>query len=243
MNVLKNSGLYILIMLFLSCSRDSCPLSAGSISSEIRNLPSFNEIDLYGKINVILTQDTVQNLRVEAGKNLLAGISTNVSGEILTIQDNNGCKLFRTDNNISSVYISIGQLKNITYYGSGNVSSTDTIRAAFFTVDCYYGSGSINLKLVADTADAIVRTENADITLSGHGDFVYIYCAEASSINLYQYTANTVNIVSKSVRDVDVNVTDSLIASILYKGNVYYLGNPKSIQTQLNNTGQLIHVP
>src|SRR5580704_15937196 len=205
-----------MMILYLSCSRDSCPLSAGNLSSEIRILPAFNEIDLYGKINVILTQDTAQNIRVEAGKNLLAGISTNVTGGTLTIQDNNGCKLLRTDANVANIFISTRQLQKITYYGSGNVSSTDTIRAAFFTVDCYYGSGSINLKLVADTADAIVRTENSDITFSGYGDFAYIYSAEASSVNLFQYRTHTVNIISKSVRDVDVNVTDSLNASILY---------------------------
>jgi hypothetical protein len=243
MNGIKTSGLYIIMILFLSCSHDSCPLSAGSVSSELRSLAQFNEIDLYGKINVILTQDTVQNIRVEAGKNLLAGISTNVSGGTLTIQDNNGCKLLRTDNNISNVYISIRQLQKITYYGSGNVSSTDTIRSAFFTVDCYYGSGTINLKLVADTADAIVRTENADIIFSGHGDFAYVYAAEASSVNLFQYTTHTVNIISKSIRDIDVYVTDSLNASILYKGDVYYMGNPSSILTQISNSGQLIHVP
>ena len=230
-------------MLFLSCSHDSCPVSAGSLSSEMRDLPVFNEIDLYGKINVILTQDTLQNIRVESGKNLIAGISTTVLGGILTIQDNNGCKLLRTDNNVANVYISTGQLQNITYYGSGNVSSTDTIRAAFFTVDCYYGSGSINLKLVSDTADAIVRTENADITFSGYSGFAYAYCAEASSVNLIQFTTRAAYVVNKSVRDIDVNVTDSLLADILYKGNVYYRGNPLSIETQISNTGKLIHLP
>ncbi len=243
MNKIKTSGSYLILMLFLSCSHDSCPLSAGTLSSEMRNLTAFNEIDLYGKINVILTQDTLQNVRVESGKNLIEGISTIVAAGVLTIQDNNGCKLLRTDNNIANIYISTGHLQNITYYGSGNVSSTDTIRAAFFTVDCYYGSGSINLKLVSDTADAIVRTENADITFSGYGGFAYAYCGEASSVNLIQFTTRSAYVVSKSVRDIDVNVTDSLLADILYKGNVYYKGNPSSIQTQISNTGQLIHVP
>ncbi len=243
MNKIKTSSSYLILILFLSCSHDSCPLNAGTLSSEIRILPLFNEIDLYGKINVILTQDTLQNVRVESGKNLIAGISTMVTGGILTIQDNNGCKILRTGNDIANVYISTSQLQNITYYGSGNVSSTDTIRSVFFTVDCYYGSGSINLKLVSDSADAIVRTENADITFSGYGGFAYVYCAEASSVNLNQFAARAVYVVSKSVRDIDVNVTDSLQADILYKGNVYYKGNPLSIETQISNTGKLIHVP
>jgi hypothetical protein len=239
----KITGIFILLTLLLSCSRDSCPVSAGTTTSEIRNLSSFREIVLYDKINVILTPDTVQLIRVEAGANLLAGISTHVAEGTLTIQDNNGCKLLRTGASTANVYISTGQLQKISYYAAGNVSSTDTLRAGSFTVDCLYGSGSINLKLVADSASAIVRTENAVISLSGYGNYAYVYCEEAGSVNLFQFTSHAVYVESKTVRDIDVHVTGNLQANILYKGNVYYMGSPPMIQTQITNTGQLIHTP
>ena len=110
--------------------------------------------------------------------------------------------MFRTDGNTINVYISTGEIEKIYYHGAGNVSSTDTIRQNHFTIDCDEGSGSINLKLVADSVDAIIRTRNADISLSGHSNYALVYCAGEGSVNLSQFITHDVQIVNKSVRDV-----------------------------------------
>jgi hypothetical protein len=206
-------------------------------------LPTFLEIDLYDKINVILTPDATQNVRVESGSNMLSGISTSVTGETLTIQDNNGCKLLRTEAASANVYISTSQVKKINYFGAGDISSTDTIRMPVFTIDCFNSSGSINLKMITDSVSAIIRTRNTTITLNGNGGYSYIYCAEEGAVNLSQYKSRTVYLVSKSLRDIDVNVTDSLYANVLYMGSVYYQGNPFFLQSQTSSSGKLVHVP
>jgi hypothetical protein len=230
------------IIFALSCSRDGCPLSSGNTKTEVRDLPFFREIVLYDKINVILKPDSVQKIVVEAGNHILTGITTTVSGDQLTIQDNSGCKMFRTDGSAVNVYISTGELQKIFYHGAGNISSTDTIRQTHFTIDCDEGSGSINLKLVADSADAIIRTRNADISLSGHGNYTYIYCAGEGSVNLSQYISRDLQIQSKSIRDNEINVTGNLNVSILYIGNVFYTGDPEIIDSQITGTGKLIRM-
>jgi hypothetical protein len=239
----KATGLYIMIIFAVSCSKDSCPLSSGNTSTQLRDLPFFREIVLYDKINVILKPDSVQKIMVEAGTHVLSGISTTVNGDQLTIQDNSGCKMLRTDGNTVNVYISTGGLQKISYHGAGNISSTDTIRETHFTIDCDEGSGSINLKLIADSVDAIIRTRNADISLSGHGNYVLIYCAGEGSVDLTHFTTRNANVETKSIRDNMVNVTNSLYASILYLGNVYYTGSPENIQTQITSSGKLIPLP
>jgi hypothetical protein len=166
-----------------------------------------------------------------------------VTGETLTIQDNSGWKMFRTDGNTVNVYISTGALQTLFYHGAGNISSSDTLRQNHFTIDCDEGSGSIQLKLVADSVDAIIRTRNADISLSGHGNYAYIYCAGEGSVNLTQFITRDVQVESKSIRDNMVNVTGSLYASILYLGNVYYAGNPAFIQSDITSSGKLLPVP
>jgi len=217
-------------------------MAAGDLTTEIRDITTFREFNLYDKINVILTPDSIQFIKIEAGKNLISHISTTVSGETLTIQDKNGCKLLRSGGDIVNVYIATGQLQKIFYYGSGNISSTDTLRATNFTIDCNAAAGSVDLKLVADTTNAIIRTANADISLTGHGKFVYVYCQDEGSVNILPFISNTVYVVSKSLLDMKVNVTDNLTAEIFYKGNVYYKGNPYQIDSTISNTGKLIHL-
>jgi hypothetical protein len=234
--------LFAITMMF-SCSRESCPFSSGIRVSDTRRLDNFKEIVLYDKINLILQQDTAQTVRVEAGSNLVTAIGTVVSNGVLTIKDNNTCNWARTGQDPANVYISSAGLQKITYYGAGNVSSADTLRATLFTVDCWSGSGAITLNLVADTVYALVRTENATISLNGHGDSAYIYCGQAGSVDLFNLATRAVALDSKSVRDIDVNVSGALHANIVYKGNVYFKGSPETIQTLITSSGRLIHVP
>ena len=236
------SFLLCLQLLTGSCKRDGCTLSPGKHSTETRNLSSFNEIILYDKINLFITQDSVQQVTVEAGENLVSGIRTDVTNNILTIKNNNRCNLFGNPGYEINVYISGSQLQKIDYYGSGNITSTNVLHAPVFTIDSWYGTGSIKLSLVANQANAIVRNNNADITMIGQSDNAYIYCSEAGAVNLEDLVSSNVDIEQKSIRDIYVNVTDSLHAKILYKGNVFYKGTPGRIDTLQTNSGRLIHL-
>jgi hypothetical protein len=210
--------------------------------AEVRDLPPFDEIILHDKINLVLTQDSIQQVRVSAGKNLLSRIQTSVSGNALTIQDNNSCNLLRDPSDQVNVYISSRLLQKITYYGAGNVNSTNTFHVPAFTVDCWQGSGTITLDLQAGQVNAVVRNENATIVLTGSADAARIYCGVAGSVDLLGLIASQVSIDHKSIRDISVHVSGKLQANIVYKGNVYYKGSPAVIDTMITGAGRLIHL-
>ncbi len=245
MNNKNNKSLFLFLILssIYSCSKNSCPFNSGSYSRESRNLLPFNEIMLYDKINLILTEDSTQQISVEAGSNLLAGIQTGVENNILTIKDQNHCGLLRDPADQTNVYISTNQLQKITYYGAGNIHSTNFLQASEFTIDSWLGIGSINLSLKAGQTNAIIRHNNADISLTGQSQSLYIYCADVGSVNLLDFASASVFIDSRSIKDIYVNVSDSMNANILYKGNVYYKGNPSIIHSVIANSGRLIHLP
>lgn len=231
----------LITCLFLSCSRDSCPLGSGAAASEDRGLDSFNTIVLYGKVNLILTQDSKQQVTISGGKNLLRGIQTTVSQQTLTIKDNNNCLLSPPDSRVN-VYISTGQLQKITYYGAGDVSSTNTLQASHFTVDCWKGSGTFKLALQAGEVDALVRNENATVILTGTADSSYIYCGEAGSVDMSGLATTATALDSKTIRDIYVDASHALHANIVYRGNVYYKNNPPVIDTLITDEGRLIHM-
>lgn len=234
--------LLCLLALTNSCKKDGCAFSPGTNTRETRNLLGFDEIILYDKINLFLTYDSVQQVTVEAGKNLLSDVRADVENNVLTIKNDNKCNLFLNPGYQINVYVSGNRLQKIDYYGAGNITSTNTLYMPKFTVDSWYGTGSIKLSLVTNQANVIVRNNNADITLTGQSDDTYIYCAEAGSINLVDFISGNVNVEHKSIRDVYVNVTGSLRAKILYKGNIFYKGTPARIDTLTTNSGTLIHL-
>jgi hypothetical protein len=95
---------------------------------------------------------------------------------------------------------------------------------------------------MAGHTDAIVRSNNATITLTGSGVDTYVYCTEAGAVNLINFPSQSVLLQQKSVRDVYVNVANSFTVDILYQGNVYYKGNPTVMDTLITSGGKLIHM-
>lgn len=216
-------------------------MHSGATASESRSLPSFNQIVLNGKINLILTQDSTQQVTVSAGKNLLPGVQTLVSGNVLTIQDNNTC-LLRDPSDQVNIYISSNQWQELDYYGAGDVSSTNTLQTSQFTVDCWVGSGTIRLDLQAGEVNALVRNENATVVLTGTADSAYVYCGDAGSVDLSGFATDAVGVDHESIRAISVNASRALHANIVYKGNVYYKNDPPLIDTFITSTGRLIHL-
>jgi hypothetical protein len=239
---IKGIVIWLFLLAYSSCKDGSCPLSAGAGSSETRDLPAFSEIVLYDKINLILTQDSIQRVSLGGGANLLKGIQTTVQNGILTVQNNNHCNWLRNPDYQIDLNISTNQLEKITYYGAGNISSTNTLVATQFTMDSWEGTGSISLSLIANQVSAFVRNNNARIMLSGTSDSTYIYCGQEGSVNAIDLSSDYVSVDSKSIEDIYVKVSGGLHADVVYKGNVYYLGNPSSIDSLVTNSGRLIHL-
>lgn len=228
--------------ILFSCSKDGCSFSSGVISDQTRNVSPFNEIILFDKINLILKEDSVQSLTVEANKILLPGISTDVSNNILTIKNANHCTLLTTPDQQINVYVSTNQLQKITYYGAGNINSVNTFHPSQFTVDSWTGTGTVKLDLITNSLNVYLRTNDAQIILSGQSNLTDIFCAAEGNINMFQLTSVNLTLNQRSVRDIDINVTGSLNADVVYKGNVFYMGNPVKIDSLITSTGRLIHV-
>lgn len=231
------------VQLAAGCGKDLFLKGAGPVTRVSRQLPSFNQINLYNRINLILTQDTAQAVTVEAGEHLVGDIETTVSGNALTIRDNNKYNWARDMNPSINVYISMAGLQKIGYYGAGNITCTNTLVSGQLVLDSWMGIGSINLNINTNAVSAIVREDNADMTLSGKSREVYVYCAHEGAVDLRNLASETALVESKSINDVYVNVSKMLDARILYKGNVYYRGHPMQIDITKVNSGQLIHIP
>jgi hypothetical protein len=240
--ILNRILLLLLPLTLLSCSKDGCSFSSGSITSQTRNVSTFNEIILYDKINLILKEDSVQTLTVSTNNNLLDGIKTEVSNGVLTIQNENHCTLLASPGLQVNVFISVSQLQQIMYYGAGNINSVNTFHSDQITVDSWYGTGTIKLDVLVNQLNAYVRNNNAQLIFSGQSNSTTIYCADEGYINMFQLNSTNLMLNQRSIRDIDINVSGLLYADIVYKGNVFYKGNPLKIDSLITNSGRLIHV-
>src|SRR5688572_10512082 len=138
-------GIKIIIIpicfLLISCKKDF-----GTLVTETRHTGPIKKIILDHKINLILKQDSFDNLTVTAGSETISSVSTETKDSVLTIQNIDNSNI-NPPGNIIDVTVGVTDLQNIEYKGSGYVISKNTIKAPTFTVISSKGAGNINLSV------------------------------------------------------------------------------------------------
>jgi hypothetical protein len=234
----------LLILTLPSCEKGGafdCFKRTGEIVMEDRYAEEFNSIYLNNNVDLYITQSDHYAISVEAGKNLQGGIKTQIENKVLTIKNDNRCNWTRSYDKPMNVYVSVENLSYISYEGSGNVYSTNTIVCDTIHVDIQNGGGSIKLDLNCWKSKVYNHTGTVDITISGYSDVNYMYNNSYGPIDCLNLETAHTYMTTRSSNDCYINVNITLEAAIENAGNIYYKGNPQII-SDITGTGKLIKV-
>ena len=242
---MKKQLVFCLMIFFLqlSCKKSGCFEDAGPLITIQRETTSFHRIVLFDDVNLVLTQDTLESIKIVAAKNIEPNISVQNDNGVLTIRNNTTCKWLRSPNENATVYLSVKTLDHIEYSGSGNVSSTNSINADKITFYSAIGAGNIDISLNAKQVTAKVEYESADFIFHGRADVCYGYTGSRGTLDLKDFEVKYLALGYAGVRDVTVNATELLEATIYHTGNVFYKGNPPNITTTFYSSGRLYRAP
>jgi hypothetical protein len=237
----------IIALLFLlaalpACRKPGCFEDAGPTTVVERKGASFHQIDLYDDIDLVLTQDSVEMIRVEAGSSLQSNIGTEISGGVLTIQNNTSCTWLRSPSEKVTVYVSFKTLDKINYHGSGDVRATNTLKLTRLDIISEAGAGNVELTVDAGSIYAYIFNENADFILHGRANECHTYSNARATIDFSDLVVRYYNMGYGAVKDTYIQVTEKLDLEIYYKGNVYYKGDPQ-VTAKYHSTGRLIKAP
>jgi hypothetical protein len=217
----------VIACLSLQCKKSGFLESAGKVVALQRKATSFHQINLSGNANVILTQDSLESIKVEAGEHLQPNIITSIDKGILTISNNTSANWLRNPKEVINVYVSVKNLDSVVYNGSGNITSANTITADKITFYSRDGAGNIDISLEAKETTANIQYESADFIFHGKSEVCYCYSNARGTIDFKDFEVKTMYIRYAGVRNAFVNVPGYLDAIIYHTGNVYYKGNPK----------------
>jgi hypothetical protein len=246
----KTRFAYLLILCSLltlgSCKKENlcdCFKSTGSDIREDRDASAFTEIQLEGKIDLVLTQDTLEKIQVLGGRHLISNIETSISGGRLYIRNHNTCNFVRSYDRQMTVYVSVHHLKTLFYNGAGDVSGTNTLKDSVIGVESMDGSGHVNLNLMTTVAFATIHTGPATITLSGSAILTYLYSGGNGVIHMDQLPCKQIYATQRGTGDFYIRSTaDSssyLDVLLSNSGDVYCAGKPAKLKTDRSGTGQL----
>ena len=225
-----------------SCKKSgtNCFTNTGTIIKQARIVTDFDTIIARENVDIILTQDTINSIVVEAGENIIGGIKTVIENRQLEIGNTNTCNWVRSYDKPLNVYVHVKNLRKIYFLSAGNITSTNILTPESFLLDVWGGCGSINLPVNVTQGYIYEHLGTADITITGRaiynsvvsGDFGFLQLKNL--ITDYTYVSNT------GTNDCYVNAVKYLDATIGSIGNIYYTGKPDTVRTHITGTGQLI---
>jgi len=228
------------LLLLTGCKKKGCMESSGDTTRSVRAATPFSEIHAYDNVNIVLKQDTAEAITIEAGANLQPYIKADIENNVLTFHNNSGCSWLRGPSETITAYVSVKSLARMNLYGSGNITAANTITSPDLTIDAYEAASSVKMDMHANVAALIIRDEDADYTLGGDIGYATIYCGQKGTMDLRNLHIQDVDLDQRSIRNLYVWVTGTLLVKVEYKGNVYYKGNPDSVNYRHFNDGRLL---
>ena len=235
--------LYIaLILLLAACQKfnpGDCFKNSGPVSEETREVSAFTYLHMNNNVDVLLTYNPTYSITVRAGKNVIPGIKTTISGKTLTISNENTCNWVRSFEKPIEVHISTPRLDSIIYQASGNLIFTNQFVADSIKLDVLEGSGSINLWIKTARARYNLHYGTADLTVRGVSHISYLYSSGYGPADLSELNTVFTYMTSNSTNNCYVKSSLKLEVKINNVGDVYYFGNPSTVSLEGNGTGKL----
>lgn len=201
-------------------------------NAEVRNVSSFNAIQLSNAFSVIITQGAEEGLAVSANnKDEIANIKTKVEGGILKIWYDSDKKWSRNNTKLKA-YISVKTLESIKASGACDVKIEGTLNAQNLNIDLGGASdisGNLNVsgQLKVDLSGA------SDLTITGLADNMDVDVNGASELKAYNFTVSNCSIEASGASSVQITVDKELSAQLSGASSVRYKGTAviKDIKT------------
>lgn len=205
-------ALLAVLLLVTACS---VTRGSGQLATESRPVSGFTKVELSGTGELTIEQTGTESLSISAEDNLLPRLTSEVSGDTLTLGTEPNTSIVPTQPITYS--LNVKDLTGLVVSGSGNIQVPNlTTTALSIKIS---GSGTI-------TAGGTVNDQDLDISGSGH------YQAE-------QLPSKTVKAAISGSGTASVVATDALDVKISGSGTLTYSGNPQ-IRQEISGSGKLI---
>lgn len=210
------------------------------VTKQTRTVASYDQISVTGMMNVQLVSGKEGKIQVEAESNLMEYIETEVNGGHLKISVKNGYNIQPSNNYPIRLIVPFEDLNAVTLTGSGNIRTSDEVRARNFDVKVT-GSGNINLNLVTEKLEGSL-TGSGDIKLKGTTEEFNCKVTGSGDFQAYDLKARNVDAAVMGSGDIEISVERELNARVSGSGDIKYRGNPEKQNFKTTGSGSVSKV-
>ncbi|MCL2421898.1 MAG: DUF2807 domain-containing protein [Defluviitaleaceae bacterium] len=216
----------------------------GPMTSRTFETEAFNTISIGSSFVVTYRQSNTHSAVIEMQDNLFQHLEFSVHNGVLTAGPSGfsgtGASTrvynFNTTNaNRPRIYIYAPYLEAASFSGAIDGGDWDTVVGQSFEISAA-GVANLNIPLEVETL-AVSIAGAGGLEFSGHANAVDISVAGAGNVSAFNLLAQDVSVSIAGAGNADVNVSDSLDASISGVGRVRYMGDPANISQSVAGMG------
>jgi hypothetical protein len=225
---------FITVLLFSSCIFMGPSIKGnGNVVEETRNVGSFDEIKATRGMNVYISQGEEIKVRVEADENLLDAIETKVEQNTLVVSTSKNIR----SSTSKKVYVTVSEVNSIKSTAGSNVYSENQIKAK--SLDLAASAGS-NMHLDVEVRRLNVSASaGSNIKLEGRSEVFVAKASAGSNIKAEDLITGECEARASSGANIWIEVQNKLDGHASSGGNVFYSGNPQSINTENSSGGNV----
>jgi hypothetical protein len=227
------------IVLSTSIFASSCTTTlSGEIKKESRDVKDFTGIELGVPGDVYLTQGTDFAFTVEADKDILEKLVTEVEGSTLKIRTEKGFNIGWIDEEIK-IYITMPTVEKLSISGSGDIIAVTKIESESLLLSIS-GSGDISIDDLKVNDFSAKISGSGDISVSGRGkaNGAEVKISGSGDVSLKDIEFANADVSITGSGDAFVIATENLTARVVGSGDITYGGKPL-VDAKVTGSGQI----
>ena len=239
MNTIVKIIIGILIGAILNSCKTDFNFSSGikgnkNVITKIRNLnKDFSKISASEGLEVILSQNNENSIKVQADENLHQYIITEVVDETLKIHTSN--QIGKAE--AKKIYVNFKTLSNINSSSGSNIISSNEINANKISIKATSGSNQ-NIYVASENLYCS-SSSGASINLKGKSNIINATSSSGSSINAIELLSSSCKTNTSSGASIKVYCSSEINSKASSGSSIKFDGNPKQISKTKNSGGKI----
>jgi len=204
----------------------------GDLVKEKRDVSGFSSLEVSGAFEVFLSQGKSESLTIEADKNLMEVIKTEIKDDKLMIYTDKNIQRFTKMN----VYLTFENLEMIDISGAVELSSDEMLHFDDLSLE---GSGASELNLNMDVVSLNADFSGAsEINFEGQAKSAVFDISGASEIDAFDFEIKHCELDVSGAAEAKLYVSEYLKVDVSGAASVRYKGSPE-LTSDISGAGSL----
>lgn len=210
-------------------------LLRGQVIKENREVGSFVSIDVGGAFDVMLKQSDKYSVVVEADKDIIERIETEVRGDELRITQSGNIN----NPGVLKVYVEFIDLRRLEISGAAEVESQELIKGQDLEIRVS-GAGNVHLSYEGESFQADISGAG-NLQIEGQVRDQQVQISGAGNYNAFDFLCEDLKIETTGAGNAKVTASKKIEAYARGAGNISYQGDPERVHADASGAGNIFH--